>query len=745
MTEPASPPNVRVTIEAPEGTRVRLSIAAAPRPARLDASLSQPAGLPAAVRAHPLARLAPALRAWNRAQARLRAADLAAWLFAGALAVYTLTRLIGLTDFPIYFFSDEAIQTVLAANFVRDGFRNYLGEFFPTYFQNGPFWNLSVSVYAQVLPYLLFGKTIFVTRAASVVITITGAAATGLILKRHFRAPYWWSGVLLLSVAPAWFLHSRTAFETAEMVALYACFLHFYLKYRLESPRHLFAALIFGALSFYAYSPGQMVMVVSGLLLIISDFRYHLRNWRIGLAGVALLGVLALPLVRFQLAHPDASYSQLRERGSYLVDPRVPVSEKVWQTAVEYAYGLSPGYWYFPNHRDIARHIMQGYGNLPTWTLPFAVLGLGLMLKNFRSPAHRVVLIALLATPAGGALAEIGITRVLMFVIPATLAAALGLMWALQWVERRGAPRALLAVGLFVVLSAANLLLLRDGLVNGPTWFHDYGLGGMQYGMKQLFVDRLPVYLARDPQVTIYLSPSWTNGADAFPQFFFTPEQQARLEIASLDHFTAEPRDLDQNLLVVLPADEYQRALTEPKLAPPVVEEILPYPDGQPGFYFVRLAYSAEAPDLFEAERLARLQLVIQTVMLDGQSVTITYSQLGGGSLNDILDGDPFTLGRGLEANPLIFDFQFSAARTLTGVTLTTGTLANFTVNLQVFAVDAADPHVISQTYRNLPSDPTVTIDFEAGSLMVSRLVVEVMDNLAGADAQIHIREIAFR
>ena len=40
----------------------------------------------------------------------------------------------------------EAIQTTLAANFVRDGYRNFLGEVFPTYFQNGPFWNLSVSV-----------------------------------------------------------------------------------------------------------------------------------------------------------------------------------------------------------------------------------------------------------------------------------------------------------------------------------------------------------------------------------------------------------------------------------------------------------------------------------------------------------------------------------------------------------------------------------------------------------------------
>ncbi len=36
---------------------------------------------------------------------------LAVWLFLLGIAVYLLTRLIGLADFPIYFFTDEAIQT----------------------------------------------------------------------------------------------------------------------------------------------------------------------------------------------------------------------------------------------------------------------------------------------------------------------------------------------------------------------------------------------------------------------------------------------------------------------------------------------------------------------------------------------------------------------------------------------------------------------------------------------------------
>ncbi len=45
-------------------------------------------------------------------------------LFGFSLLIYLLVRLVGLTSFPIYFFSDEAVQTNLAADFLRDNFIN---------------------------------------------------------------------------------------------------------------------------------------------------------------------------------------------------------------------------------------------------------------------------------------------------------------------------------------------------------------------------------------------------------------------------------------------------------------------------------------------------------------------------------------------------------------------------------------------------------------------------------------------
>jgi 4-amino-4-deoxy-L-arabinose transferase-like glycosyltransferase len=748
---------VHLSVDLPEGTAVRVTLESLPGSGvSIEQQPMAPTRAGRAVSAGPgrRPRLALTVVDWRqrlgqglqrlRAWTEARAISLEMALFALGLGVYVLTRLIGLTDFPIYFFTDEAIEAVQAENFIRSGFRNSAGELFPTYFQNGPFWNLSVRVYAQVIPYLLFGNTIFVVRATTVALTLLGAVAVALTLKRIFKTPYWWSGALLLSIAPAWFLHSRTAFETAEMSALYACFLYFYLRYRCDSPRYLFAALLFGALAFYAYSPGQMVMLVTGLFLLVSDLRYHWQHRRIGLAGVVLLAALALPLVRHYLNHPGASYYQLRERGSLLVDPRVPLDQKITITAGEYLYGLSPTYWYLPNQRDISRHIMKGYANLPTWSFPLAVVGLVLVFRNIRSPAPRTLLLALLATPTGGALAEIGITRVLMFVIPATLIAALGLAWVLEWVEKRGAPRRGLAAGLFVVLAGLNVFMLRDALVNGPTWFTDYSMGGMQYGMKQLFEDKIPGYLARDPNVRVLVSPSWANGTDVFHQFFFTPEQQRRVDFKNVDYFVAERRELTREMLLVMPFNEYQNALQDPKLANITVDEMMPYPDGSPGFYFARLEYSAQADALFEQERLARQQPVTETIEIDDQVVTVTHTQLGGGQLRDLVDGDPFTVLRGVEANPIVFDFQFPAARPLSGVTLTTGTMADFTVTLRLYAPGAAEPTVYAQSYRGLPDDPSVTLQFGQAPPAPDRIVVEILDQRAGPAALIHVREVTF-
>nr|MBP6786413.1 hypothetical protein [Promineifilum sp.] len=287
--------------------------------------------------------------------------------FTLALLLYAATRLIGLTHYPIYFFSDEAIQAVAASDLIRDHFRSDDGLLWPPYFKNYFVWNLSLSVYLQLLPVRLLGMSVYVTRWVSVLVGMLGVAAVAGTLRQVFRARGWYLSVLVLAATPAWFLHSRTAFETAEMTAFYALFLYCYLLYRCRAPRFIFPALIFAAAAFYSYSNGQAIIGLLAVALALVDGPYHLkviRETRYGtrarlypIAFLALAAVLAWPYVRFRLAYPSDLAYHLRSLDSYWFYDMTPAA-KLGEFAQRYLYGLSPRYWFRPGDYDLARHRM---------------------------------------------------------------------------------------------------------------------------------------------------------------------------------------------------------------------------------------------------------------------------------------------------------------------------------------------------------------------------------------------------
>jgi 4-amino-4-deoxy-L-arabinose transferase-like glycosyltransferase len=409
------------------------------------------------------------------------------WLFLAALAVYLLTRFIGLDSYPIYFFTDEAVQTVLAADLVQNDFRDYQDELLPTYFKNGGQYNLGTSVYFQVVPWLLFGKSSWVTRGTSVVISLLAAICAGLILKNIFKVEYAFAGILLLSSTPAWFLHSRTAFETVTAVAFYAAFLYAYLRYRQGNPKALPLAVLFGAICFYSYSPAQMVVAVTALLFLILDFRTHLHNKKIVLLSVVIAAVMAIPYVRFLILHPDENRRHLEILNSYLIKD-ISLFEKANIFFSEYFKMINPLYWFAPNPAEIERHLMKGYGHLPIWSAPFFFLGLWRLIKNLRQSENRSVFIALLTAPAGAALAGAAITRSLFLVVPAVLVTAIGLEEVLGSLKKCKLSSIFVSLVLFAGLSAVNFFMLRDVLVNDPCGFPIIHLAGSNMaGPVQVF------------------------------------------------------------------------------------------------------------------------------------------------------------------------------------------------------------------------------------------------------------------
>src|SRR5262249_51879164 len=164
------------------------------------------------------------------------------------------------------------------------------------------------------------------------------------------------------------------------------------------------------------------------------------------------------------------------------------------------------------------------------------------------SPPPRVVLIAALAAPLGGALIETDAFRDLIFVVPAVLLSALGLSMLLSVVARR-VRYSYVAAGLFIALAGFNGVVLRDALVNGPTWSNDVGLDGMQYGGRQVSA-AIRQSLERSPQSTVHLSSSWANGTDMVMRFLLP--HQSRFEVDDIDAYAQNPLELTDSDLFVM-------------------------------------------------------------------------------------------------------------------------------------------------------------------------------------------------
>jgi len=663
------------------------------------------------------------------------------WGFWIALGVYLATRLIALSDFPMYFFTDEAVQTILASDFLRDGLRNYNHELLPTFFYNVYQYNLSVSVYLQVIPTLLFGKSVAVTRGVPALFSLIPAVTGGLALKQFFNSRYPWLAVLMLSIMPAWLLHSRTAFETSLAVSFYAGFLYFYLRYRQGHLRSLFIAAVFAALAFYTYSPAEVVVAVTAVLLFFSDLRYHLRLApRAALALTGLGALMALPYLRFIIQHPTDNLQHLQQIGSYWISA-IPLSEKLGRYASEYLAGLNPFYWFFPNNQDIVRHVMDSFGHLLIFSLPFVALGLFIALKNVRSPAYRVLLIAILAAPSGGALVGLGITRVLFMVIPAALLGAIGANAALAWLNRRkGARPALAALAVFLVLAGFNVFLLNNALTAGRTWSTDYGLSGMQYGASQVF-GRMIQINQQSPNTRMVLSPSWANGTDVVARFFLPDSFPA--ELAGIDSYLNEKHPFDANTIFILPPEEYQRALDSHKFNDVLIQSTLPWPDGKTGFYFVTMRYVDNVDALFAQDVAARQAMQTATVTVDGVDLKIQYSPLDMGQIVNIFDGDLNSLIRTAAANPMKLQIDFPAPLRMSSLTLHIGgTATTLDVAVQVAGEAAARNYHQQIGEDPLPRPLTVNL---GGPLDVTGLFIKLKNTNDPEPGHVHLWEISWK
>lgn len=660
------------------------------------------------------------------------------WLM---LFFYFVTRLVGLTEYPIYFFGDEAVQMNRAADLLRDKGVGYDEIFLPTFFENNMSYILGTSVYVQVIPHLLFGNSVWAARFLPMVISMMAAIWVSFTLRDVFEVKHWWAAGFLLSITPAWFLHSRTAFETLLFSTFYAGFLYHYLMYRKGYTKHLLWSLFWGSVAFYSYTAGQIVMVVSGVLFLLFDMKYHWKQRKLWPWAFLVLAVCVVPFVRFMIAHPEEYTTRLVNYGSYWTGD-LTLWQKVWQYVKEYLRGRSVFYWFFPHEQDMFRHTMTGYGHIHWTTLPLMGIGIWrLWVEHRKDGSIWAILGAALAAPSGAAAVGIGITRVLVTVIPVVITSGLGLQWVIERLQNKVLKQwkpNMVARFSFIILVVFNIYMTWDALTNGPAWSSDYSLHGMQWGATQVFED-VKEFRSENPKVRIDLTPNWANNFNELERFFLGDEDQLYTTRNSLDGYRTERRGLTKDTLVLMTSNEYRNLLEDPLFTDINIVQTIMAPDMSIAFYWVTMRYSDEAERLFNEIEEQRRRPMPDTLLIDGEEVTATHSYLDMGSFQDIMDNNLDSVIRSGGSNPLEITFDFDEPKAMNSIAFLIGSGSS---QLQLTAVgEDGTVFEFDQSYEHVQALRWAYVEFD-NEFVVDTLAIKLWNSDDGEPSNVHLWEM---
>jgi len=667
-------------------------------------------------------------------------ADRQSWsLFAAGMVVYLITRFLYLEDYPIYFFTDEAAQQVRARELWLNGFRDDNGHWFPVTAQGPWFRFVSIAHYLQLPGWLLFGNTIYAVRGTSVLLGATAAWVLALILKRHFHCGIWWITPLIFGTMPSWFLHSRTAFECVYMAVFYAWFCYFYLNYTSGHTRSLLLAVVFGALTLYSYSAGPLIMLATGCLLLISDFKYHIKHARIVGVAFAFCCLLMSGLLFFFINYPD-SPAQHAKMYSGVLSGNIPMTVKLQQVLHAYLGGLTPQFW-FTWQPDNLRHQMLGLSHLLQITAPFFFLGIVLCFWRIKTRGSRLILIAITASGCGAALVFPEITRNMTFLIPACLLIVIGLDFLISRIRLPFVSR-FLNYSLFSGITTYAAFLTYDALINGPTWYDDYTLFGQQWGSKQIIRDYIPEYLSKHPDQHVFLAIEWANSPDYILKFFNSPPN---FMLDDIDRYLSNLIELPKGVFVVT-ASQMQRLRESKMLTYKEIEPPIYYPDGMPAFHVVTIQYSENALTVAEEFRLERNRLIEEKITTPtGEVWTVRHKAFDLGEVINLFNQDFNDLARGAGGYPFVVEVGFPNPKELRGIEVAFSQENTLTAILKN-KEGAEIGHYYKALKINAPKFPRLRLDFTDLKEKVSSVRLELREEQR-ADSEtvlMHIHEITF-
>ncbi len=639
-------------------------------------------------------------------------------LFIACFAICSWSILWRIADFPLFFFCDEAVFAAVAKEWISNGWQDNNGKLLPLYYDIAMGRHVPMfSSYILGLGSFLFEQTPATVRSLNAIIPLLGVIAASVYAKLFLSARIWWLTPLIFASIPVWYLFTRTAFDVPVSIGLLSITLLFYCLYRLKSANYIYPLVLSASAFFYTYASSQLVLPLIAIALLFTDFKYHWQNRKKLLLPVILAAVLLIPAILFTFGSGAGFNGQFVALDSFAIK-EITLSEKLSIFFHNYYDAINPYYWLSPDSNELIRHRLLGRGHFPVMFVPFLLTGLLVSICRISNPVYRCILICAVMIPVPVGIFNLNITRILTLTVPFTLWTVIGLDFLLS--KLKHATFLVLPAALMLGIYSVNMSL--DAVKNGATWYDDYGLYGLQYGTRQIFEQSVPEIFKQHPEATIHISPDFANDPTALLNFFIPEKQRSKVLISQPDPMKFNHISKDD--VFIMETYKYQQIIDSGKFKTPVILGSLAYPNGQTGFYYLKLEHIDNIHEVLAAEKEARKKPLETRLIVNGQPALVRYSRLDMGEPGNIFDHDILTLARGLEDNPFMLEIEleqpikisklgisFGWSYTETDLTIISPDLRETKNRIVVDATNQID-----QTWIEIPSQLAKTIKLKINS-----------------------------
>ncbi len=495
------------------------------------------------------------------------------------LLLAALVRIIGITDNPPGFFTDEASIGYNAYTVLKHGVDEH-GESWPVLFEAFGEFKLPVYIYGTIPFVATLGLTEFAVRLASAAFGIATIITVFLLAGAAFQhRAVALAAAFFLAIMP-WHIHySRTGFgELISFVPFVTLSLYLFIRGIRDDSRLLVLAGAAFGVTLYTYRAAWVVLPLLLILIVVLYWRELMDKRTHALSGAAVLAVISIPILLHLL-----SDSGDRSQDAGILKLGLGTGETINLFIKQYLSHFSLSFLFFEGDEHfITRHYLPGYGHLHLVQLPLVVFGL---VGVARHPTREKMLVVavLLFYPLGGALSTDSpvSSRSILGTAAMAILSGYGLVVVARWAANIDQNYARVAtagtVGLIVVLACYGFGDYIGKYREYPNVSADYW--GWQDGPQEI----IEYFESVEADYDQLIMTGEFNAPHMF-FWFYAPEGCNKCQIGEADRFDSSQRQL-------FALKPHQIAQINPSYDISTKHTVA-YPDGSIAFRLVEIAAS---------------------------------------------------------------------------------------------------------------------------------------------------------